>query len=1074
MIKVTTFNFCKQAVLSCLVLLHCSTQAQHVEPEIKSVYPKETDIASPRFSQLPSTPNKFPLYTDLDNDGDPDVIELWWNEKRLRWLDEDDDASANDVWGDLQNDSLQVDMDGDGFYDGPSDYNVKWADRDDDGIADIQLFSRNPAEGFDWVFAKSDAIYFVMIDPDNTGVLTDIDWADLSVSWTRFDKGPNWRTNYHGNSTFLKEHAPIWSVENPQYSWENPFLFYDWDDDGLSEMSIRVADQRQFDKNDRNRLRFDGIVDEAWLSYDIDNDSGRDNEMDYDFTLNVAGKPGLDYRDQRHDYPQVKAPDWVLPYYRNAKWRQQTQFVYLDRKDAVNSLFNAQWKRAYLTVDEDDDSHRWERVEIYYPGDPYVLKRLNKNSPISHPQSDALGDRGEWDTDFSGEAKLYRAPWDGKMHLLGAEKGMWTVDINREYWAGVHPNEVGSTKMPEKVAEVITYADTDDNGFFDRITFDYDGDRKIDRSDSLLALNVEDIATIIDVTQTSWDGLRLENSNSANRSWREAQRLFTLAFRYGYVDNQIISFSKASSVQEKQIKAFWLKETIVRKILAVAPSKQHPDVMKAYYQNDIQGMEQQLKLILTANRSQPSSITRLAAMTKGYSDIFELSDSDRPGSWCWFQDKRVILDHVNSDNPILITGVVTFGERSSDKRGDIDLYWAELSSNKQKPLVSRTRFTLDDQLQMDDHASPSFMIRPDGRYLVNWSKHGNDQFIRTRISVNPGDPSTWTDIAKSDAPRSGITYTNPQYLADANDGEGMIFNGIRSKGFDSNFLTSKDLGENWQYGGQILNARDPWPDHADGGRAYVKYAGDGKSKVHLFATDDHPRVNFNDDRSAPGNNLNSIYHAYIEDGKLHKSDGTVIDDNLYDEDAAPPTDMTLLLKDRSVINGKAMRRGWITDIKITPDGYPFGVIQFRAEDSTEDHRYFYVRFDGQKWHVNFMAYAGDNFGPVNEGDYTGLASVDAANPNVVFISTSSNPVTGTPLISTETEQRQNEIYMGRTENLGETWQWSPLTQNSPKDNLRPIVPKWKNGKSVVLWMKGNYPKFYEYDTKIVGQIIEHK
>lgn len=589
-------------VLGCfLVFLPMAACAQQSQNTVKSYYPNETDSESMQLSELNNDQPSPILYIDVDQDGDPDILELWWKNKRLRWFDENDDATFSDKWGDMQNDSLQVDMDGDGFYDGPSDYNVKWADRDDDGIADIQLFSRNPAAGFDWVFAKSDAIYFVMIDPDNTGVLTDIDWNDLSVSWTRFDKGPNWRTNYHGNTTFLKEHAPIWSVENPQFSWENPFLFYDWDADGLSEMSIRVADNRQFDKADRNILRFDGIVDEAWLSYDIDNDSGRDNEMDYDFTLYVAGKPGLDYTKHKHHYPAVKAPEWVLPYYRKGEWRQQTEFVYLAREDAVNTLFSSQWSRAFLTIDEDDDSHRWERVEIYYPGDPYLLERKNKNSPIYHPQSDALGDRGEWDTDFSGEAKLYRANWDGKIHLLGAEKGSWTVDINREYWAGAHPNEVSSTKMPEKVAEVITYQDTDNNGFFDYISFDYDGDKQVDRADSLLILNITDTASILDVTENSWDDLRLENSQSANQHWQHAQRLFTLAFRYGYTSEYILSLSKASSVQEKQIKGFWLREHIIRKILSEAPAAQHDAVKRAYYQHNIFEMELQLKQIAASN-----------------------------------------------------------------------------------------------------------------------------------------------------------------------------------------------------------------------------------------------------------------------------------------------------------------------------------------------------------------------------------------------------------------------------------------------------------------------------------------
>lgn len=580
-----------------VLLFPINMDAQEERQNKRSVYPRETDVNSPRHSALDSLNRGKIIYVDIDGDGDPDLIESWWNGKRLRWFDENDDAKTDEVWGDMRNDALQVDMDGDGFYDGPSDYNVKWVDRDDDGISDMQLFSRNPNTETDWVFGESGAIYFVMLDPDNTSLLTDIDWNDLSVSWTRYDRGPNWRTNYHGNATFLKEHAPIWAVENPKYSWENPFMFFDHDGDGLSEQSIRVADNREFLKEDRNRLRFDGIVDEAWVSYDLDNDSGRDNEMDYDLTLYVAGAPGLNYKDQKHDFPQAKAPDWVLPYYRHGAWRQQTEFIYLKREGAVNRLYSAQWARAYLIVDEDDDSHRWERVEIYYPGDPYLLERGNKNSPIYHPQSDALGDRGEWDIDFSGGAKLYRAAWDGKIHLFGAEKGIWTVDMNREYWAGAHPNEISSTKMPKQVEEVIQYEDTNANGYFDKITYDYDGDKNPERVDSLLDLGIEEEGPLVDVADASWENLRELNAADANSNWQRAQRMFTTAMRYGFVDEEAVNLSKASSVQEKYIKAFWLKETLLRKFLEIAPSEMHKTLLQAYYSNNQAQMEQAIEKI---------------------------------------------------------------------------------------------------------------------------------------------------------------------------------------------------------------------------------------------------------------------------------------------------------------------------------------------------------------------------------------------------------------------------------------------------------------------------------------------
>jgi hypothetical protein len=466
-------------------------------------------------------------------------------------------------------------------------------------------------------------------------------------------------------------------------------------------------------------------------------------------------------------------------------------------------------------------------------------------------------------------------------------------------------------------------------------------------------------------------------------------------------------------------------------------------------------------------------VKNISQLSRKHSQIFQLSDNDRPGAWCWFQDQRAIIDNRNPNKPILLTGVVTYGDASSDKRGDIDMYWAKINPMSLNPISEKGRFKLDSKLQMDDHAAPAFMVRPDGKYLVTWSMHGNDKYIRTRISKNSGDPTTWTETVKSDAPRGGITYTNPYFLSEANEGKGQIFNGIRSRGFDSNYLVSNDFGETWNYAGRVLDAEDPWPKDGDGGRAYVKYAGDGKSKVHLFSTDDHPIVNFNKERNAPGPYLNSIYYAYIQNGKLYKDDGTVIDDNLLDDKAVPPTKMTLLLKDSTFYGKDVMRRGWVDDIKVAPDNNPFGIIQFRANDNPLDHRYFYVRLKNGKWNVNFLAYAGDFISEVEQPDYTGLAAVDAANPDVVFISTSCNPVTGKPLISNATKKQQNEIYMGKTNDLGKTWTWAALTKDSKCDNLRPIVPTWTKGKSLVLWMKGEYPNYREYYTKIVGQVIEY-
>src|SRR5689334_20907913 len=72
---------------------------------------RETDPNSPRKTKLKSEkPDDEIIRTDLDNDGDPDVLERWWNGHRIRWIDENDDMKPTDMRGDISADSMQIDF----------------------------------------------------------------------------------------------------------------------------------------------------------------------------------------------------------------------------------------------------------------------------------------------------------------------------------------------------------------------------------------------------------------------------------------------------------------------------------------------------------------------------------------------------------------------------------------------------------------------------------------------------------------------------------------------------------------------------------------------------------------------------------------------------------------------------------------------------------------------------------------------------------------------------------------------------------------------------------------------------
>ena len=77
-----------------------------------------------------------------------------------------------------------------------------------------------------------------------------------------------------------------------------------------------------------------------------------------------------------------------------------------------------------------------------------------------------------------------------------------------------------------------------------------------------------------------------------------------------------------------------------------------------------------------------------------------------------------------------------------------------------------------------------------------------------------------------------------------------------------------------------------------------------------------------------------------------------------------------------------------------------------------------------------------------------------------------------PLVSRADGQRHRELYRGTTADFGATWQWEPITANSDADNLRPIVPKWTDPRTALVWMRGTYKNNHgEWTTKVVATIL---
>ncbi len=404
------------------------------------------------------------------------------------------------------------------------------------------------------------------------------------------------------------------------------------------------------------------------------------------------------------------------------------------------------------------------------------------------------------------------------------------------------------------------------------------------------------------------------------------------------------------------------------------------------------------------------------------------------GAWSWFEDERAIVD--TSAGKILVSSVANAsGTGGAARNGDVEVASLDLASG------SVSRFTLSDALQADDHNSAALWIRPDGRYLAMYARHGSDNFSRYRISTNPSSSASW-DAEQTFNNGAGTTYSNLHYLPNDSGGAGRLYNFTRSVNFDPNVLTSNNFGSTWSYGGKLLS------EGGGNDRPYVRYSSDGQ-RIHLITTERHPR-NFD----------NSIYHGYVQDGQLFNSAGTVRDANLFDASGTAPASLTRVFATGTQFGDTTMRRAWTIDVAIDDAGQPYAVFQARANDNNTDHRFFFARFNGTSWAVHELAKAG-GFLYAAEDDYTGLAALVPGDPNRLFISTKIDP-------RTNISMPRYEIFEGTTATSGASWTWAPITFNSTVDNLRPIVPEWDDEHTALLWMRGTYTTFTNYNLDIVG------
>lgn len=429
-------------------------------------------------------------------------------------------------------------------------------------------------------------------------------------------------------------------------------------------------------------------------------------------------------------------------------------------------------------------------------------------------------------------------------------------------------------------------------------------------------------------------------------------------------------------------------------------------------------------------------ITALLIFAQTYAQQNQLLTND--GAWCWFSDPRAI--YLNHKKGTIITGWI-------NKAGDV--YAASLETKTGK-IVQKKLYT---QLEVDDHDNPAFLELADGNVLAQYTWHNGTVkamgVIQNSTSV-AGDVNSFSDSSVfkpySEAlvkkfVKQTYSYANPLVLKAEHN---KVYSFGRWIGFKPNFITSTDHGKTWSEPKVIITSKNLDTNN----RPYVKYYSDGKSRIHLLFTDGHPN-------SEP---LNSVYYCYYENDAFWRADGSKICS--VDQLPFHPEDASVVYK-ATAQTGKA----WIFDIVVDKKGRP--VVAYTRYPSNREHLYHYAVYDSGKWLDHLLINSGGWFPDETTGkkqreeNYSGGMTIDPLHPENVYFSHEVNGVF--------------ELSKATTKNFGKSWKLSAITRNSERNNVRPIVPRYKQkgDHTVLLWMQvRKYTHYTEYDSDILYRLLK--
>lgn len=394
--------------------------------------------------------------------------------------------------------------------------------------------------------------------------------------------------------------------------------------------------------------------------------------------------------------------------------------------------------------------------------------------------------------------------------------------------------------------------------------------------------------------------------------------------------------------------------------------------------------------------------------------------------WCWFQDPRAIINN----RKLVIGGVAGNGQ------GEAAIGVYDLSKSE---ILGRT--IIANNFDHDDHNSPAFYARPDGKLLTVYAKHSTESKHYYRISNTENYLNWGHEFIKNYS--DPVTYMNLYYLKDNN----TLYNFYRGIEWNPTVTTSKDQGVTWSKEVHLIRSEVKGYQ-----RPYTRYTSNGKDTVAISFTDAHPRQ-FG----------NSLYYAEFRHGNFYKADGTFIK-NLAKEGPLKPSEADKVFKGSGdgfrADNLSAKNSAWTSSVVLDKQGNPH--IAYSLYLSNQDHRYRLASWNGNHWVDREIAYAGTRLYDL-ESSYTGLVTLDPADPTHIVLSSDVNPTTG------ESLGGKHQIFTAhvQTDDSLQDIHWNQLTHDLKRHNIRPMILNGEDNE-VILWLRGQYHSYTDYNLDAVG------